>query len=350
VSAPVRVALLGFGNVGRALVEIVAEGGVPVRVVSVTDRSGTVVDENGLDAKRLLAAKLGKGAVSAYGAGYREWSSAEAAARSPADVVVQVTPTDLASCEAAVAEIEAAFSAGRDVVTAAKGALALDPGRLRKLGEQYGRALASSAAVAGAVPVLEVLDGAFRGDKLLHLEGVLNGSTTHILSQLEQGVPFERALAEARAAGILETDPSLDLLGLDAAAKAAILHQRAYGSDLSIKDVQTVGITGLTAKECQGARASGFAVRLVARVSADGARVRPLYVPSESPLAVSGRKNAIRLVFESAGEIALTGAGAGPRETAGAVLSDVLTIARTRKPAGVKARAGPARAAELLTP
>lgn len=319
------LALLGFGDVGQALAGQLVASETPFRVTSISDTRGTLVDEDGLALADVLQAEA-EGESVVAGPGRREgWSSIEAARRAPADTVVQLTPSDLEDPRRGLEEITAALSAGREVVTAAKDALACRPGDLPVAPGASDR-LRYSASVGGSTPVLELLDRAFAGDRLAHLTGVLNGSTTYVLSRLEEGVGFGQALDDAREAGLLEADPKADLLGLDAGAKAAILHQRAYGSQLSLGDVPIEGITDVGPEECRRAREQGMAIRLVARVDAQGARVRPVELPAASPLVGEGPRACVRLVLQGAGEIVLEGPGAGPRETAAAVLADVIAL------------------------
>lgn len=323
-----RIALLGLGQVGSALVDQLATDAEPdrLRVVSATDTTGTIVDPDGLDLPELAAAKRSTGSVLDGPGKPTRWTAAQAAARAPADVVVQLTPSDLTDPSQSLAEIQAALAAGRDVVTAAKAAPALAPGELAGLVATSGRRLVKSAAVAGSVPVLETLQAAFRGDRIQRIEGVLNGSTTRILSAMEDGCSREEALAQARAEGLLEADPTHDLTGRDAGAKAALLHQAAYGSQLSLEHVTVRGIGSLDETACRQARDRGFAIRLLARIDPSGASVAPVEVPIDGPFAVTGPQVALRLVLEGSGSIVLEGPGAGPRETASAVRSDLIGL------------------------
>jgi homoserine dehydrogenase len=306
-----RIALLGFGEVGQALARRVALGDTLHRIVSVTNRRGTWLRPH-----------------AAPGEPDRSWGWEEAVRRVEADVVVDALPTDLRAGERELAVARAAHKRGLPVVSAAKGGLAFHAGELRGLDYR------ASASVCGGTPALELLSGhAFRGDVLERFEGVLNGSTNHILTLLEEGASWDDAHADARARGILETDPSLDLLGLDAAAKAVILANHAWGTDLTLHDADAQGIVGLTAAEVREARGRGMAVRLVARGTPEGVSVAPVTLPRENPLAVFGKENALRLKFRDAGAITLRGPGAGGQETAAAVFSDILHVAGERKAA-----------------
>lgn len=324
------VALLGVGQVGQALIGQLHAKPSGLRLVSATDTTGTIVDPDGLDLEALLAAKQRQGSVLEAPGRATGWTAAEAADRAPADVVVQLTPSDLTDPTQSMAEIHAALAAGPDVVTAAKAAPALAPAQVAEAVASSRGRLVQSATVAGSAPILETLGSAFHGDRIERIEGVLNGSTTRVLSAMETGSTREQAMALAREEGLLEADPTHDLSGRDAGAKAALLHQGAYGSHLSLDDVSVRGLGRIDEAACQAASQRGLAIRLLARIDREGARVRPVEVPLEGPLAVTGPRAVLRLVLEGAGCIVLEGPGAGPRETASAVRSDLIALAETR--------------------
>ncbi|HEX2021463.1 MAG TPA: homoserine dehydrogenase, partial [Candidatus Thermoplasmatota archaeon] len=244
----------------------------------------------------------------------------------------------------------------RHVVFAGKGALALHGREVARAAEAAGREARGSATVCGGTPALELLGAAFRGDAVERIEGVLNGSTSFVLSRLEEGDAWDQAIAEARRLGYLEADPSLDLLGLDAAAKAVILANAAWGLGLTLADAKAQGVMGVTAAEARQAKERGLAIRLVARASPGlGVAVAPVALPRDHPLVTDGPENALRLKLRDAGAITLRGRGAGGRETAAAVLSDILAISDiieisnpvTLNGTPEKASAAPRRAAPL---
>jgi homoserine dehydrogenase len=317
-----RLALLGFGGVGQALARQIAEH-EDLIVTSITDTGGTLTDASGLDLPRTLRIKEESGTVAAGDGGKPNLSAREAAVSSPADVVVQLTPSDMDAPRENVAQIEAALSAGRDVVTAAKDALACRPVKVRACLEGGG-SLRYGATVGASTPVLQMVDGGSVDGTPERISAVLNGSTTAILAAIEQGRSLGEALDEARDRGLLEADPSADLLGTDAAAKAAIIHQEAYGSDLRVDDVRRTGITGIDTQACREAYRKGFSVRLLAKIDEEGAVVGPGQLPREDPIVTDGPEAAVKVRRPEAGQITLSGPGAGPRETASAVLADVL--------------------------
>lgn len=343
-----RVALLGFGRVGQAVARAaLEEPGVArgLRIVAVADHAGWTHRAEGLDLAALLATKragpvgpagTARGLLDAHGP--------------ELDLVAELTPTDLRDGRAALGRVEAALRAGCDVASANKAPFALHWRRVHDAAARSGARVRCSATVCGGVPVLELGGAAFRGDRLLRVEGVLNGSTNHILSALERGRELEDALRDARGRGLLEADASLDLLGTDARAKACILANALFGRSLTLADVPGEGILGVTRRGAQEAARRGMALRLVARVDGRGAGVRVVELPREHPLRTEGAENAVRLTYALAGPVTLRGAGAGPREAASAVLSDLRVLAAGRAaraaaaPALTRAPARPPRA------
>lgn len=328
--APLTVNVLGFGTVGQALARLLLERpsgahGRELRVVGITDRGGTVAEPAGVDLHAALAAKARDGFVTIERRGH---TLANVARRLEADVVVDLLPTDLRTGEQSLSVTRAALNAGRHVVTAGKGVLALHAADVRDWARGAHRRVLGSAAVLGGTPALELLTGAFRGDRLTGFQGVLNGSTNLLLSLLEEGASWADAMHEARRAGVLEADPTLDVQGLDAAAKAVILANHAWGKAWSLDQARVRGIESVSPREARDARADGRAVRLVATATpTESVSVAPASLPRDHPLVTTGTENALRLELAGAGAVTLRGPGAGGRETASAVLSDLVALA-----------------------
>ncbi len=345
---PLGLHLIGFGGVGQAVAEALIPDGVtrgapPFRVVAITDSRGTLESASatceGLDLQLAVEAKRAGRLSSAAAPGAAVWLEGDTAVpairRVTADVVIDLTPTNLDHAEPAATHVEEALRHGRHVVTANKGPVALHHAHLVAVADRAGVTFAYAATVCGGVPILEALAHGFAGDHVERIEGVVNGSTNFILTEMESGASFEEALLTARTRGILEADASLDILGHDARAKACILHNHVYGKDhgyLALGDVAARGIQGLTTRDVQDARRNGYAVRLVAAVEPGRARVRPVHLPADHALVVDGTSNAVQVKCALAGAVTFTGAGAGARETASAVLGDVARIAASRPP------------------
>lgn len=229
--------------------------------------------------------------------------------------------------------VERALDRGRHVVTANKDLIATQGPRLRALAAARGVALRYEAAAAGAVPIVRTLDDALAGDEVVAIAGILNGTCSAILSAMERGAPYARALADAQRAGYAEADPRADVDGADAAHKLALLVQLAFGLAVISPRIRRSGIAQVTASDVERARMLGLRLQLVAaaRRTREGAlaEVAPVLVAREHDFALAtGVENVVRVVARDAGALVLRGAGAGGAATASAVLADVVGVLR----------------------
>jgi len=269
-----------------------------------------------------------------------------------ADIVVEV----IGGIEPARTLILQAMAAGAGVVTANKALLAEDGPTLYAAAAEHGVDLYYEAAVAGAIPLLRPLRESLVGDRVHRVLGIVNGTTNYVLDKMHTtGQGFAEAVAQAQALGYAEADPTADVDGFDAAAKAAILASLAFHSRVSAADVHREGISGVTAADVASAKAMGAVVKLLAiceRTVVDGAesvsvRVHPAMIPASHPLAgVGDAYNAVFVEAESAGELMFYGRGAGGQPTASAILGDVVSVARNR----VGGRPGPGESAYAMLP
>lgn len=231
----------------------------------------------------------------------------------------------------AVHWLHRAFDRGATVITANKFAVARDPVLLAALARGEPR-LQVEASVAAAVPIVRALRDSLAGEEVLSIRGVLNGTTTFVLSQVERGVSFGDAVALARSNGYVEADASLDLGGADAAAKLAILCTLAWRRPVRLDDVKFEGVSDDVEADARDAHRRGQHVRLVASASVDSAvraTVRPTLLHAVDPLAAAeGVLNVVEVRTALAGPLVWSGAGAGGTRTASALLGDVVAAAR----------------------
>lgn len=316
------VALLGGGTVGSQVARLLRESaddlaarvGAPLRLVGVGVRDTTKA-RDGID-PALLTDDL------------------PALAASGADIVVEL----LGGIEPARSLILSAMEAGSSVVTANKALIAEDGATLHAAAEKHGVDLYYEASVAGAIPLLRPLRDSLAGDKVRRVLGIVNGTTNFILTKMdEEGADYAEVLAEAQALGYAEADPTADVGGHDAAAKAAILAGLAFHTRVTLDDVHCEGITEVSAQDVAAARAMGFVIKLlaIAELSDDErgvvVRVHPSLVPRTHPLAgVRGAFNAVFVEADAAGQVMFYGRGAGGAPTASAVLGDLVAVARHR--------------------
>lgn len=328
MSAPsperLRVALLGGGTVGSHVARLLTEdaadfearSGVPIELTAVAVRD-TAKPRPGIDPALIT-------------------DDAMAVATSGADIVVEV----MGGIEPARSLILAAMAAGSSVVTANKALLAEDGASLYAAAEQFGVDLYFEAAVAGAIPLIRPLRESLAGDQVIKVMGIVNGTTNFMLTRMdEDGASYDEVFDEANALGYLEADPTLDVGGHDAAAKAAIIAELAFHTRVTIDDVHCEGITEVTAADMTAAREMGFAIKLLAVAERTDAgvivRVHPAMVPRDHPLAsVRLSFNAIFVEAQSAGQMMFYGRGAGGAPTASAVLGDLVAAARNRVTGG----------------
>jgi len=326
MSAPITVALLGGGTVGAQVARLIVEQsddleariGAPLELVGVAVRDASRSRE-GVPANLIT-------------------DDAEALVARGSNIVVEV----MGGIEPARTLILQAMSAGSSVVTANKALLAADGATLYAAAEANGVDLYFEASVAGAIPLLRPLRESLAGDRIVKVLGIVNGTTNFILSKMdEEGADYADVLAEAQRLGYAEADPTADVGGLDAAAKAAILAELAFHTRVTFDDVTREGITGVTSADVAAARDMGFVIKLlaVAERTDDGrgviVRVHPTMVPRDHPLAsVRDAFNAVFVEAESAGEMMFYGRGAGGAPTASAVLGDVVAVARNLRSGG----------------
>jgi homoserine dehydrogenase len=245
-----------------------------------------------------------------------------------ADVVLELTPSNINSGEPGLGHMLKALKAGCHVVTSNKAPLALKYGQVMKAAKKAGKTVKFEATVGGGIPIINLREGSLKANEITNIYGVLNGTTNFILSKMsEEGVSLEVALKEAQELGYAETDPSQDVSGLDTAAKVAILANALMNKNVSIKDVKVSGIGEITSDTVELALKHGHAVKLIGDVRS--LEVSPRLIPLKHPLNVSGSLNAIMLESDVSGPITLIGAGAGARETSSSLLSDLLEVGGT---------------------
>ena len=329
-----KVALLGCGVVGSEVARLLTEQADDLAL-----RIGARLELAGIAVRR-VAHRRAEGID-------RSLLTADPhalATRPDVDIVVEV----IGGIEPARSLLLAALKGGKPVVTANKALLAENGAEIYGAAREYGADLYYEASVAGAIPLLRPLRESLAGDTVRRVLGIVNGTTNFILDRMDSsGAAFAESLEEAQALGYAEADPTADVEGFDAAAKAAILASLAFHTPVTAADVHREGITEVTATDISSARALGRVVKLLAiceRCAGNGpgngpgngqggvsVRVHPAMIPRSHPLAsVSEAYNAVFVEAESAGRLMFYGAGAGGTPTASAVLGDIVAVARNR--------------------
>jgi homoserine dehydrogenase len=322
---PVGVAVLGFGNVGREVVRIIEDSADDLAA-----RVGAPLVLRGVGVRRVAADR-------GVPIELLTENVEELVSREDVDIVLEL----MGPVEPARKAILRALEHGKSVVTANKALLGTSTGELAQAAENAHVDLYFEAAVAGAIPVIRPLTQSLAGDTVLRVAGIVNGTTNYILSAMDStGADYDTALAEASALGYAEADPTADVEGYDAAAKAAILASIAFHTRVTADDVYREGITKVTPADFVSARSLGCTIKLLSiceRITVDegrervSARVYPALVPLSHPLAtVNGAFNAVVVEAKAAGRLMFYGQGAGGAPTASAVTGDLVMAARNR--------------------
>jgi homoserine dehydrogenase len=321
-----KVALLGCGVVGSEVARLLI-----TQADDLASRVGARLELAGIAVRRVShprAAEIDRALLTA--------DAYSLVSRSDVDIVVEV----IGGIEPAKSLLLTALKNGKPVVTANKALLAEDGAEIYGAVREYGGDLYYEASVAGAIPLLRPLRESLAGDTVHRVLGIVNGTTNFILDRMDSsGAGFAESLEEAQALGYAEADPTADVEGFDAAAKAAILASLAFHTPVTAADVHREGITEVSAADIGSARALGRVVKLLAiceRCDAENGpgisvRVHPAMIPRSHPLAaVAEAYNAVFVEAESAGRLMFYGAGAGGTPTASAVLGDIVAVARNK--------------------
>ncbi|WP_307845237.1 homoserine dehydrogenase [Planomonospora sp. ID67723] len=321
---PLKVALLGCGVVGSQVIRLMRE-----QAGDLAARIGAPLELAGVAVRRLGRARDVEVDPALF------TTDAEAlVTRDDVDIVVEV----IGGIEPARSLILAAMNSGKSIVSANKALLAEDGATIHGAARDNAVDLYFEAAVAGAIPLIRPLRESLAGDHVHRVLGIVNGTTNYILDKMDSsGASFSDALEEAQALGYAEADPTADVEGFDAAAKAAILAGIAFHSRVTAADVHREGITEITAADVASAKAMGYVIKLLAICARSddgrsfGVRVHPAMIPRTHPLAgVREAYNAVFVEAESAGQLMFYGAGAGGAPTASAVLGDIVAVGRNR--------------------
>jgi homoserine dehydrogenase len=330
----VKILLLGFGNVGRRLAEILAGraaypglADLDVSIVGITTGSkGSAVDPAGLDLRAVLEEIRNHGHLSG------RLTSLEAIHSLDYDVMVEMAPLDIPGRgAAAISHVREALERGRHVITCNKAPLAWAYRPLRDLARRQGRSFLYETTVMDGAPVFNLAQTCLRGNTIQRIEGILNSTTNYVLCAMEDGRSMEDALAAAQALGIAEADPRNDLDGWDAAVKTAALANVLLDAGITPEDVERESIAAITTDRVKEALARGRRIKLVCEVRREQARaigrVAAREIPLTDPFAlVAGTGSILRLTTDIAGKIVLTEEEPDLSTTAYGVISDLYRL------------------------
>ena len=328
-----RIILCGFGVVGQSLVklfdsrseDLYAKYGLKPRVVGVFDSKGSAVDPAGLNFNKLIDVKKKFGTVKNYADIKNSMSGIDMLKNVDADVLIETTASNYKDAEPGMTHITTAMKKGMHVISVNKGPLALAFPSLLELATYNQVMLKFSGTVGGGTPILDYAKNSLSGERITSFAGILNGTTNYILTNMGTGVTYEEALKDAKDKGYVEADESLDLDGLDAAAKLVILANWIMGMKVTLPDINCTGIRKVTVDDIKKAAKNNCAIKLIASCNKE-LIVGPKEVSNDDPLCVNGTLNAIAFTSEHSGTQTIIGKGAGGMETASSILRDLLDI------------------------
>jgi homoserine dehydrogenase len=332
----IRLALTGFGNVGKGLAILLAENeetyrrayGVRMLLTGVADRGGAITNPEGIDPAFLLRVKETTGTVAGYPGGVPGLAGTKFLEGARAQVLVEASSTNFEDAEPGWSYIRGAIDNGMDLVLASKGALVLHWADMMRSATARGVQVRFSATVGAPLPILEMAQRVLLGSTIEVIEGIVNATSNQILSSMSEGLSYEDGVRRAQEIGIAETDPTLDVDGWDAAAKAVIIANAILGADLRLSDVARTGIRGIVRRELEEARMSGAAIKSIARITNHEGVVRAEVRPDRRPLAdpLGGLRNdEMGVVFHTDPLGVMTSTA---RSTAGGGIVTALTVLR----------------------
>lgn len=321
----VKIGLLGFGTVAS---------GVPFLLKENNEKIVQAAQDDIIVAKVLVKDEDEKARLRAAGHDYNFITNVDEIIT---DTDIAIVVELMGRIEPAKTFITKALQAGKHVVTANKDLLAVHGSELRQIASDHGVALYYEAAVAGGIPILRTLANSFASDKITRVLGVLNGTSNFMMTKMvDEGWTYEEALKTAQELGYAESDPTNDVEGIDAAYKAVILSQFAFGMTVDFDSVSHKGISGITPEDVAVAQELGYVIKLVGDIretkSGVSAEVSPAFLPKTHPLAsVNGVMNAVFVESIGIGESMFYGPGAGQKPTAASVTADIIRIVRRMK-------------------
>jgi len=335
----VKLGVVGFGVVGKGVCKVIRDRaeqyknkyGVDFRIVCVADMLNSIYDENGIDLVKLMDHNQERSLMINYpdSSKDKKWNGEMAIENIDADIIIEVTPTNIKDAQPGMNHIMKAFEKEMHVVTSNKGPLALHYDKVIKAKEKSGKDFRYEATVGGTMPVINLAQEALKGNEIISVKGILNGTTNYILSNMAfEGKKFGAALKEGQEKGYAEANPAQDIEGWDAACKATILSNTLMNKSMTLKDVKVQGISGVMMEDVIEAKNNGNIIKLIVEVTEKGAKVEPTAVPLNSPLAVTGTLNVAVFDTDLSKDITVMGRGAGQIETAAAIMSDVFAIVR----------------------
>lgn len=335
-----NVGIIGLGTVTQGFIEIIKEKnkwveeqyGETINIIAVKDiQKGNRFNPKGIHIETLL--EKVKNNESLTDGSLSENTKIESLKE--IDLIIEATYSDYKTGDPAYTFIKNALKNSKHVVTTNKGPIALHYAELNQLAKKNKVALRYEGTVLSGTPTFSLIDECLRGDDIIEIRGILNGTSNYIVTKMAEGESFENALSVAQLKGYAEADPTNDVKGYDARGKIAILAHKVFGTDIGLDAIPTTGIDIITKEELQQAKKENKNIRLIGSLKKVGtqiqAKVQPEALGTEDPLsAIGGVTNAIEITTAFLGKTMITGPGAGRLETGYSVFSDVITLLKNK--------------------
>ncbi|MCD4747101.1 MAG: homoserine dehydrogenase [Bacteroidales bacterium] len=336
-----KIGILGFGTVGQGISEILLSKKEYLKdkydfeydITAVADFVfGNVYNPDGLDIPLMLQEAKEK---KKFSKDLTEWDNIELIRNCNADILCELTFTDLNTGGPAVDHVKIALESGKHVVTSNKGPAALFYPEMKKIADENNVKFLIEGTVCAGTPVINLTDGPLAGCEISKIRGILNGTTNYMLSEMEKGMDYDGVLKVAQELGYAEADPTGDVEGYDARGKVTILANIVMGASLKISDVSCKGITQITSDDIENAKEQNKRWKLIGSVEKKDGKVfgsvAPEMIDLSHPLAgVMGATNALTFTTDLLGDVTIVGPGAGKIETGFSILTDILNIHRNK--------------------
>jgi homoserine dehydrogenase len=334
----VKIVYVGFGIVSQGLAEIILSANsllpIPqeteIQTVGILDiMKGSKIDEDGINMQKVLT-NASKGDYSLLTENILDIN--KAVQEINADIIIEASFTDIKSGEPAISHIESALNSKKHVVTTNKGPFAVAYEQIFNLARIKKKVVAIEGTVMSGTPIINVLNNGLLGAEISSVSGIMNGTSNYILTQMELGMSYENALAQAQELGYAEADPTSDVEGLDTLAKVMILANVVFDTQLSQEDITVSGISKITLSDIKEASSNNMRWKLIGSVWKDNkgiahGSVSPKLVPiNDSLYGISGATNALKITSSILGDTTIVGAGAGKTETGFALYNDIISI------------------------
>jgi len=337
-----NLAFIGFGVVGQGFAQILMRKrdllrrkyNLEYEVVAISDvEKGSVLEETGLNLPSILDLVRKTGSIGGYEGGRKGLSSLEIIRESNADIIVEVTWTNLKTGEPGLTHIRESLASGRHVITSNKGPIAVAYPELKSLARSHRVFLRFESTVLSGTPALNLGLESLAGLDISSVRGIVNSTTNYILTEMEKGQSYAEALKEAQRLGYAEADPTMDVEGWDAVGKVVILANAVMDGNLKVGDVERIGIMGVSSEDVEGTKLEGKRIKLIAQAWRKDGVVKAKVSPEKIPLTdflshVDGTLNALTFTTDGLKDVTIIGRGAGGVEAGQGLLSDLIAINR----------------------